>query len=92
MNFDSSSESFKSIKMAKARGLVEIDNEACKGCQLCTVACPNQVLGMSKDVNAKGYYHSEMVNPEACTGCTNCAQVCPDAVITVYRLKQNPSS
>jgi len=78
--------------MAKARGLVDIDSEACKGCQLCTVACPQQVLGMSKKVNGKGYYHSEMINPEACTGCTNCAMVCPDAVITVYRLKQNPTA
>jgi len=77
--------------MARPRGLVVIDIEACKGCELCAVACPQKVLGMSKNVNAKGYYHSEVVNPEACTGCTNCAVVCPDAVITVYRVKDKPN-
>lgn len=74
--------------MAKPRGLVEIDLEACKGCQLCNVACPQKVLGMSKSVNSKGYHYSEMINPTACTGCTSCAMVCPDAVITVYRVKE----
>ncbi len=78
--------------MAKVRGFVEIDKEACKGCQLCNVACPHQVLGMSKNVNSKGYYPAEMINPEACTGCTNCAVVCPDTVITVYRLKTDSAS
>lgn len=76
--------------MAKPRGIVVIDQEACKGCELCAAACPQKVLSMSKKVNNKGYYHSEITNPEACTGCTNCAMVCPDAVITVYRMK-NPS-
>ena len=78
--------------MAKARGLIEIDSEACKGCELCSVACPQHVIAMSKTVNSKGYYHAEMINPEACTGCTSCALVCPDAVITVYRLKQTANS
>lgn len=71
--------------MAKIRGTVIIDNDACKGCQLCTVACPSHVLGMSKTVNGKGYYHTAIIDAEACTGCANCALVCPDTVITVYR-------
>lgn len=73
--------------MAKIRGAVVVDIEKCKGCELCIVACPTNVLSMSKQVNGKGFHYAYMENPEACTGCTNCAQVCPDSVITVYRVK-----
>lgn len=61
----------------------------CKGCQVCRVNCPMDTIGMSEEVNGKGYHFATMVNPESCTGCTNCAVVCPDGVITVYRVKQN---
>lgn len=73
--------------MAKTKGYVIIDKEACKGCDICVDACPTDVLLLSKNVNGKGYRFSEMVNVEACTGCTSCALVCPDTVITVYRVK-----
>ncbi len=73
--------------MAKVRGAIVVDVEKCKGCELCEVACPFDVISMIKQVNRKGYHYSYMENPEACTGCMSCALVCPDAVITVYRLK-----
>lgn len=75
--------------MAKVRGAVVVENELCKGCNLCVVACPQNVLALHKEVNSKGYHYSYMDNPEACTGCTNCAMVCPDSCITVYRV--NPA-
>ena len=73
--------------MAKVRGAVEVDIERCKGCNLCVVACPTNVLQLAKQVNGKGYNYSYMENPEACTGCMSCSLVCPDSVITVYRVK-----
>ncbi len=73
--------------MAKYRGAVIVDTERCKGCDLCVVACPTDVLSMSKEANTKGYNFSHMSNFEACTGCSTCANVCPDACITVYRVK-----
>lgn len=72
--------------MAKARGAVVVDNEKCKGCKLCVVACPYGVLSLNKEVNSKGYHYSYMENPEACIGCTNCGMVCPDSCLTVYRV------
>ena len=65
-----------------------VDIERCKGCQVCTVNCPTDTLGMASGVNGKGYHYSYMKHPENCTGCTTCAVVCPDGVITVYRVKQ----
>lgn len=71
--------------MAKIRGTVVVDIEKCKGCSVCVVSCPFDVLALSKEVNGKGYSYSFSARPDACTGCTNCAVVCPDSCITVYR-------
>ncbi len=70
----------------RIRGRVEIDIQRCKGCELCTAACKEQVLQLSGTVNSKGYRYIVADNSR-CTGCVNCALVCPDAVITVYRTR-----
>lgn len=70
--------------MAKVRGDIIIDIEKCKGCELCSVACPQETLELSKKINKKGYRYIIKVK-DNCTGCANCALVCPDAIITVYR-------
>jgi len=57
--------------MAKVRGAIVVDTEKCKGCEVCVVACPTNVIAMAKEVNGKGYHYAYMENPEACTGCTN---------------------
>ena len=44
--------------MSKIKGTVVIDKERCKGCNLCVVACPVQVLALAAEVNAKGYNYS----------------------------------
>ena len=73
--------------MAKVKGAIVIDQEKCKGCEVCLSACPTQVISMSVNVNGKGYNFAFPDDKEACTGCSNCAIVCPDGVITVYRTK-----
>jgi 2-oxoglutarate ferredoxin oxidoreductase subunit delta len=76
--------------MANIKGAIVVDREKCKGCEVCIVACPTGVIQLAREVNAKGYHFTYMVNPDACTGCSNCAIVCPDGVITVYRKKRLP--
>ena len=77
----------KTKDMAKVKGAIVVDTEACKGCEVCIPVCPEDVISMSAEVNHKGYHYSYMSNPDACTGCINCALVCPDRVIDVYRVK-----
>ncbi len=75
--------------MAKVLGAVEINHERCKGCNLCVVACPTDVLSLqAKEVNDRGYHFAYTLNPDNCIGCASCALVCPDACIEVYRLVQ----
>ena len=74
--------------MAKMKGGTIVDTERCKGCNLCVVACPLNVLALTtKEVNHKGYNFAHEVLADTCTGCASCATVCPDGCITVYRLK-----
>jgi 2-oxoglutarate ferredoxin oxidoreductase subunit delta len=70
--------------MARVPATVTIDAETCKGCVLCVVVCPPQVLVMTTaEVNARGYRFPLLL--DGCTGCELCAKVCPDFCIEVYR-------
>ena len=72
--------------MAKVYGAVTIDSNRCKGCELCVVACPADVLQLEpQEVNDRGYHYAYTAQPSSCIGCAACATVCPDACIEVYR-------
>ncbi|NLZ72933.1 MAG: 4Fe-4S binding protein [Bacteroidales bacterium] len=73
--------------MAKIKGAIVVDTERCKGCNLCVVACPLQVISLSKNVNVRGYNYAEQILKDTCNGCRSCAIVCPDGCISVYRVK-----
>jgi len=74
--------------MAKIKGAVVVDTERCKGCDLCVVACPSDVLALNcKEVNNKGYNFAYVKNPDDCIGCANCGYICPDGCLTIYRVK-----
>ena len=58
--------------MAKMKGVVIVNTERCKGCNL----------------NQKGYNYVQQTVEDTCNGCSSCAIVCPDACLTVYRAKE----
>lgn len=65
---------------------VTISEDACKGCGLCVLACPKEILKLSKDkLNIKGYHPVEMTDEEKCVSCASCAKMCPDVVLSVEK-------
>ncbi len=63
-----------------------VNEEICKGCELCVNACPRKIISLAKEkLNSKGYHPAELQNEEKCTGCASCAMMCPDVAIIVER-------
>ena len=55
---------------------IEINEKWCKGCAICTVMCPKEVLKIEND-------KAVVVKEEECVGCKQCEYHCPDFAITV---------
>lgn len=67
------------------KGRIVVNEAYCKGCEICTQACPQHVISLEPQrITAKGYHPARLVS-EGCTGCGVCAIVCPEAAIGVYR-------
>ena len=70
----------------KSECLISIATDRCKGCGLCTIACPEQILLLENGkLNIKGYHPVCIEDMGECIGCGNCAQMCPDYVITIEK-------
>ena len=69
-----------------AKGYIIIDEDKCKGCNLCTHYCPVHILALDETrTNKRGYMPLMVTEPEKCIACAFCATMCPDSVITVER-------
>jgi 2-oxoglutarate ferredoxin oxidoreductase subunit delta len=64
---------------------IEIDEMRCKGCGLCTIACPHKLIQLSDHINLQGYTPAVMSDQDRCTGCALCAEICPDVAIMVFK-------
>jgi 2-oxoglutarate ferredoxin oxidoreductase subunit delta len=67
------------------KGWIEVDENHCKGCDLCVPACPQDVMSLDMTRLTPKGYHPVFLHAEGCTGCAICAVVCPDAALTIYR-------
>lgn len=72
-----------------AKGRIVVDEERCKGCELCVSACPPVLLQIDRaHLNGRGYHPAQLVDPDGkCSGCALCAVMCPEACITVFRAR-----
>jgi len=65
---------------------MKINFDLCKGCGLCTGACPKKIIVMQNEkLNKEGFITAVCTNQDECTACALCAVMCPDCVITVSK-------
>ncbi len=76
-------------KSKRGSALVEINEDLCKGCDICIEFCPTDVFEKSGRLNRKGYYLPVIAREEACTGCLLCELMCPELSI-VITIKDKP--
>ena len=64
---------------------IVIDATRCKGCGLCTIACPKKLVTLSDTPNNQGFTVAVFCDSGMCSGCALCAEMCPDVAITVFK-------
>ena len=68
-----------------AKGRAVINENRCKGCGLCITACPQELIEISKKLNASGFHPAVVTDQIKCKGCALCALMCPDVAIEVEK-------
>ncbi len=63
---------------------IRIAKDTCKGCELCVKACPQGVLALGHEINAKGYLYAKVAEQMKCIGCRLCCITCPDVAIELH--------
>ncbi|MFB0527306.1 MAG: indolepyruvate ferredoxin oxidoreductase subunit alpha [bacterium] len=66
-------------------GKITINIEQCKGCKLCVISCPKQLIKLSEKLNLAGYHPAEFIDNGECNSCGLCYQMCPDVAIEVWK-------
>ena len=67
---------------------VTIDQNKCKGCELCVAFCKPGTLHMSHGFNAAGLHFADCRAAQPCLGCKQCVIICPEAAIELERNDQ----
>jgi 2-oxoglutarate ferredoxin oxidoreductase subunit delta len=63
--------------------MITVNENLCKGCNICTEFCPRKVYEQSEKLNKKGVRLPVPKNEDKCKKCGICALMCPDQAIKV---------
>lgn len=68
---------------------IEIDQTLCKGCGLCTISCPRNLISLSDGDGDEQFPVAVFDEDGHCAGCACCASICPDLAIKIFSLYKN---
>ncbi len=70
--------------------MIRIDENLCKGCNICIEFCPLKVFESSDKLTRRGYYVPAVVRETDCNECGICDMLCPDfAIILIKERRKN---
>ncbi len=72
-----------SAKFQKPQGTVNIIKDRCKSCEFCIEFCPQGILELSDEFNAKGYHPPRVAEQDGCIACRLCELICPEFALYV---------
>ena len=64
--------------------MIKINENLCKGCDICIEFCPLKVFEKSEKLSRRGYYVPLIAREDECTYCRICELLCPDLAIVVH--------
>lgn len=65
-----------------------IDENRCKGCGLCVIACPYDNLEFSSSLNSRGLNYVQLKDIDKCKACGFCFLVCPEVCIEIRKISE----
>jgi 2-oxoglutarate ferredoxin oxidoreductase subunit delta len=68
----------ETMPVKTSKYIISVQEQWCKGCEICVAFCPKQVLTMEKG-------KAKVSHPEDCTGCLMCELYCPDFAIKISK-------
>ena len=64
---------------------IEINEDLCKGCEICIDFCPLEIFDLSRKLNRRGYYLPIVTKENECNGCRLCELLCPEFAIVLTK-------
>jgi 2-oxoglutarate ferredoxin oxidoreductase subunit delta len=65
--------------------MIEVNEDWCKGCNICIERCPVAALEESDTLNKRGIRPPKLKKVNECNDCRLCELLCPDMAIMVVR-------
>ena len=82
----SASESNKIQSTEKNQPKVKLNEDKCKGCDLCLNLCPKHVFEESPEIGLKGYKTRLVKSENECNDCGLCQYFCPEGAIALEEI------
>jgi 2-oxoglutarate ferredoxin oxidoreductase subunit delta len=71
------------LTFSEEKYMIVVNEDWCKGCNICIERCPVNALEESDKLNRRGVRPPQLKKENECNNCRLCELICPDLAITV---------